>query len=117
MLPHLFSSSSYKFYRLDFFGSLHNILFCSYKFEYVLPLPLSSFALMKVYRISVLVRSFQLKLIMNDEDPGYTTTGIYFGSEAILRMRNMLEDWQKMKQKYEIMKLQRSLTRLEGKLP
>ena len=29
---------------------------------------------------------------MNDEDPGYTTTGIYFGSEAILRIRNMLED-------------------------
>ena len=41
------------------------------------------------------------QVIMNDEDPGYTTTGIYFGSEAILRIRNMLEDWQKMKQKYE----------------
>jgi len=41
------------------------------------------------------------QVIMNDEDPAYTTTGIYFGSEAILRMRNMLEDWQKMKQKYE----------------
>lgn len=38
---------------------------------------------------------------MNDEDSTYTTTGIYFGSEAILRIRNMLEDWQKMKQKYE----------------
>ena len=38
---------------------------------------------------------------MNDEDPGYTTTGIYFGSEAILRIRNMLEDQQKMKQKCE----------------
>ena len=38
---------------------------------------------------------------MNDEDPGYTTTGIYFGREAILRIRNMLEGWQKMKQKYE----------------
>ena len=41
------------------------------------------------------------QVIMNDEDPAYTTTGIYFGSEAILRIRNMLEDWQKMKQKYE----------------
>ncbi len=41
------------------------------------------------------------QVIMNDEDPGYTTTGIYFGSEAILRIRNMLEDWKKMKQKYE----------------
>ena len=29
---------------------------------------------------------------MNDEDPGYTPTGIYFDSEAILRIRNMLED-------------------------
>ena len=38
---------------------------------------------------------------MNDEDPGYTTTGIYFDSEAILRIRNMLEDQQKMKQKCE----------------
>lgn len=38
---------------------------------------------------------------MNDKDPAYTTTGIYFGSEATLRIRNMLEDWQKMKQKYE----------------
>ena len=41
------------------------------------------------------------QVIMNDEDLGYTTTGIYFGSEAILRIRNMLEDWKKMKQKYE----------------
>ena len=41
------------------------------------------------------------QVIMNDEDPGYTTTGIYFGREAILRIRNMLEGWQKMKQKYE----------------
>ena len=41
------------------------------------------------------------QVIMYDEDPEYTTTGIYFGSEAILRIRNMLEDWQKMKQKYE----------------
>ena len=40
------------------------------------------------------------QVIMNDEDLTYTTTGIYFGSEAILRIRNMLEDWQKMKQKY-----------------
>ena len=40
------------------------------------------------------------QVIMNDEDPGYTI-GIYFGSEAILRIRNMLEDWKKMKQKYE----------------
>ena len=41
------------------------------------------------------------QVIMNDEDPGYTTTGIYFGSEAILRIRNMLEQWQEMKEKYE----------------
>ncbi len=40
-------------------------------------------------------------VIMNDEDPEYTTTGIYFGSEAILRIRGMLEEWQKMKEKYE----------------
>lgn len=32
------------------------------------------------------------QVIMNDEDSAYTTTGIYFGSEAILRIRNMLED-------------------------
>ena len=38
---------------------------------------------------------------MNGEDPEYTITGIYFGSEAILRIRNMLEQWQEMKQKYE----------------
>lgn len=36
-----------------------------------------------------------------DENPEYTTTGIYFGSEAILRIRNMLEQWQEMKEKYE----------------
>lgn len=30
-------------------------------------------------------------IIVNDEDPEYTTTGIYFGSEAILRIRGMLE--------------------------
>lgn len=29
--------------------------------------------------------------IVNDEDSEYTTTGIYFGSEAILRIRGMLE--------------------------
>ena len=40
-------------------------------------------------------------VILNDEDPEYTTTGIYFGSEAILRIRNMLEQWQEMKEKYE----------------
>ncbi len=40
-------------------------------------------------------------VILNDEDPEYTTTGIYFGSEAILRIRNMLEQWQEMKDKYE----------------
>ena len=28
-------------------------------------------------------------------------TTIYFGSEAILRIRNMLEQWQEMKEKYE----------------
>lgn len=32
------------------------------------------------------------QVIMNDEDSAYTTTGIYFGSEAILRIRNMLKD-------------------------
>lgn len=30
-----------------------------------------------------------------------TPIGIYFGSEAILRIRNMLEQWQEMKEKYE----------------
>ena len=40
-------------------------------------------------------------VILNDEDSEYTTTGIYFGSEAILRIRNMLEQWQEMKEKYE----------------
>lgn len=40
-------------------------------------------------------------VILNDEDLGYTTTGIYFGSEAILRIRGMLEQWQEMKEKYE----------------
>lgn len=40
-------------------------------------------------------------VIVNDEDPEYTTTGIYFGSEAILRIRNMLKQWQEMKEKYE----------------
>lgn len=40
-------------------------------------------------------------VILNYEDSEYTTTGIYFGSEAILRIRNMLEQWQKMKEKYE----------------
>ncbi len=40
-------------------------------------------------------------VILNDEEPEYTTTGIYFGSEAILRIRNMLEQWQEMKEKYE----------------
>ena len=40
-------------------------------------------------------------VIVNNEDPEYTTTGIYFGSEAILRIRGMLEQWQKMKEKYE----------------
>ena len=40
-------------------------------------------------------------VIVNDEDPEYTTTGIYFGSEAILRIRGMLEQWQKMKEKYK----------------
>lgn len=40
-------------------------------------------------------------VILNDEDPEYTTTGIYFDSEAILRIRNMLDQWQEMKEKYE----------------
>lgn len=30
-----------------------------------------------------------------------TTTGIYFGSEVILRIRNMFEQWLEMKEKYE----------------
>ena len=30
-------------------------------------------------------------VILNGEDPEYTTTGIYFGSEAILRIRGMLD--------------------------
>ena len=49
------------------------------------------------YSIEVHIRP----VIVNDEDPEYTTTGIYFGSEAILRIRCMLEQWQKMKEKYE----------------
>lgn len=40
-------------------------------------------------------------VILNDEDSEYTTTGIYFGNEVILRIRNMLEQWQEMKGKYE----------------
>ena len=40
-------------------------------------------------------------VILNDEDPEHTTTSIYFGSEAILRIRNMLEQWQEMKEKYK----------------
>ena len=40
-------------------------------------------------------------VILNDEDPEYTITGVYFGSEAILRIRNMLDQWQEMKEKYE----------------
>lgn len=42
-----------------------------------------------------------LPVILNDEDPKYTITGIYFGSEAILRIRNMLGQWQEMKEKYK----------------
>lgn len=38
---------------------------------------------------------------LNDENPEHTTTGKYFGSEAILRIRGMLEQCQKMKEKYE----------------
>lgn len=30
-------------------------------------------------------------VILNDEDLEYTITGVYFGSEAILRIRNMLD--------------------------
>lgn len=40
-------------------------------------------------------------VILNDEDPEYTITGVYFGSEAILRIIGMLEQWQRMKEKYE----------------
>lgn len=38
---------------------------------------------------------------LNDEDPEYTITGIYFGSEAILKIRNMLKQRQEMEEKYE----------------
>ena len=51
-------------------------------------------------------------VILNDEEPEYTNTDIYFGSEAILRIRNMLEQRQEMKEKYE--NNERSLTGLEG---
>jgi len=47
-------------------------------------------------------------VILNDEDPEYTTTGIYFCSEAILRIRGMLEQWQKMKEKAHSLKIFRS---------
>lgn len=40
-------------------------------------------------------------VILNDEDPEYTITGVYFGSEAILRIRGMLDKWQEIKEKYE----------------
>lgn len=40
-------------------------------------------------------------VMVNNEDPEYTTTCIYFGSEAILKIRGKLEQWQKMKEKYE----------------
>ena len=40
-------------------------------------------------------------VILNDEDPEYTITGVYFGSEAILRIRGILDKWQEMKEKYE----------------
>ena len=40
-------------------------------------------------------------VIVNDEDSEYTTTGIYFRSEGILRIKGMLRQWQKMKRKYE----------------
>lgn len=33
--------------------------------------------------------------------PNTTTTGICFGSEVILRIRNMFEQWLEMKEKYE----------------
>ena len=39
-------------------------------------------------------------VLVTDEDPEYTTTGIYFGSEGIFRIRGMLDKWQKMKEKY-----------------
>ncbi|ESL01611.1 hypothetical protein GCWU000282_03172 [Catonella morbi ATCC 51271] len=51
-------------------------------------------------------------VILNDEESEYTNTDIYFGSEAILRIRNMLEQWQETKEKYE--NNERSLTGLEG---
>ena len=51
-------------------------------------------------------------VILNDEDPDYTTTGIYFGSEAILRIRNMLEQWQEMKENMRIMKLRKKPCRI-----
>ena len=43
-------------------------------------------------------------VILNDEEPEYTNTDIYFGSEAILRIRNMLDQWQEMKENMKITK-------------
>lgn len=40
-------------------------------------------------------------VILNDEALEYTTTDIYLGSEDILRIRGMLKQWQKMKEKYK----------------
>ena len=40
-------------------------------------------------------------VIINDEDPSYTGTGIWFGSQAVFKIRDMLEKWQEMKRKFE----------------
>lgn len=42
-------------------------------------------------RIEVNIRP----VIMNDEDPGYTTTGIYFGSDTILKYVACLKNGRK----------------------
>lgn len=40
-------------------------------------------------------------IILNDEVPEHTITSVYSGNEAVLRIRDMLYKWQKMKEKYE----------------
>ena len=46
--------------------------------------------------IEVNIRPVQLS-----DDSDMTVLGVYFGSEAILRINLMLEQWQEMKEKYE----------------
>ena len=38
---------------------------------------------------------------MNNKDSEYITTGIYFGIKYILRIRDMIQQWQYIKEKYE----------------